>query len=126
MQQPRLKERRRGAVAARVASPPPKQGNRRLVGRIRLGHVLEQQRQQRVGVKGERVGLNGGEIVSRQFRLPAQQIGDPLSAVGLRPFESNQVRIRGRSRPVVGGDDKVLGRIVGVWQFLEGHPSCPF
>ena len=88
--------------------------------------ALEEQRQQRVGVGRECVGLNGSEIVGREFPLLAQQVSDPLSAVGLGPLETNQVRIGGRSRPIVRGDDEVFRRIVGVRQLFEGHPSGPF
>ena len=62
-----MKERGRAAVAARVAIPSSKHSNRLLVGGARLAHALEQQRQQRVGMRRECVGLNGSEIVGREL-----------------------------------------------------------
>ena len=76
-------------------------------------------------MRRERVGLNGSEVIGREVALLSQQVSDPLSAVGLGPLETKQVRIRGRNRPVVGGDDEVFGRIVDVRQLFEGHPSRP-
>ena len=73
----------------------------------------------------DRIGLNCREVIGRQLVGSTNQLGDALAPKRLDPFHADRIRIAGRRRPVIGGDDEMLGRIEGVGELVERDEPGP-
>ena len=73
----------------------------------------------------QRVGLNVAKRVRRQRAPLREQIRDPLRSKRLVILEREKVRIVRRHRAMVGGDDEMGRRVVGVGQCIERNPAVP-
>ena len=128
---PGAEDRGRGAVAAGVERPAPQQIDSLAIGRRRGLRVRQQQRQQRLRVERERVGLHPREVVRRESPVGlhvdrVQQIDGALRAVRFGPLETEMIRIGRRRRTMIRRDDRMRGRIVEVRQVVERNPAGPF
>ena len=126
MPEPRLENRGRRAVGRRVEIPCTERLDGFPIGVGSRTRAREQQRDERLRVKRDRVGLHAREVVRRQLRSPFQEIDDPLRAIRFVPIESEVVGITGRRRTMVGRDDDMRRRIVQMRQLIERYPSDPF
>src|SRR5207244_3761421 len=71
------------------------------------------------------VVLDALEVVHTQLGCGGDQLLDPFGAVGRRPYAGQEVRVLVADNAVVGRDDVVLGRVIGVGHLVEGDVPGP-
>ena len=84
-----------------------------------MGHDLN-------GRKGILVGLDRCHIRGCQLAFAGEQVANALRPVSVQPFIGNVVGIVIVHDAIIGGDNEMLLRIVGLGQFIEGNEACPF